>query len=334
MRRQPDSLRTGFGGEQDGVVESAIELRQLRYFVAVAEELHFGRAAERLHMSQSPLSRAIRDLERELGVTLFVRTTRRVELTSAGAALVERARRALGDIDSAVADARRSGEGSGRVARLGFNPVGAGAAEAIAGRMMERDAALEFPLDEDTSPVLLRRVAAGELAAAVVLHTAAAAERNGVRVDALKDEPLLAALPSSHPYATAEAIPMSAFSEECVLLPREPAGQAYLPWLRAAFHAAGYELGRTMQTANAQWDRRLIPVASGEAVGVVSADWAGASPDVVAVPFDPPLTMPLDLASCWPATEHSELLVELACELRDAGSWLTRRAARTELPRP
>jgi DNA-binding transcriptional LysR family regulator len=314
-------------------METAVELRQLRYFVAVAEELHFGRAAERLHMSQSPLSRAIRDLEREVGVTLFVRTTRRVELTSAGAALLERARRALGDIDSAVADARRSGDGSSGIVGFGFNPVGALVAQAIAARATQRDARFQPTLDEDTSPALLRRLAAGELAAAVVLHSASAAEKNGVRVDALKDEQLLAALPSSHRYATADAIPMAAFVEEPVLLPREPAGQAYLPWVRAAFQAAGYELDRMVQTANAQWDRRLLPVANGEAVGVVAADWGGESTGVVLVPLDPPLTMPLDLASCWPPTETSELLVEAACELRDAEGWLTRRAAHTELPR-
>ena len=92
------------------LVEISVELRQLRYFVAVAEELHFGRAAERLHMSQSPLSRAIRDLERELGLVLFVRTTRRVELTPAGSVLLERSRRALAELDGAIAEARHFAE--------------------------------------------------------------------------------------------------------------------------------------------------------------------------------------------------------------------------------
>src|SRR3954447_24015336 len=101
-----------------------VELRQLRYFVAVAEELHFGRAAERLHMSQSPLSRAIRELESQLGVVLFVRTTRRVELTSAGAALLERGRRALRPHPPRA----RPAGGGPRGPRRGRPPRGCGAA--------------------------------------------------------------------------------------------------------------------------------------------------------------------------------------------------------------
>src|SRR5690242_4101410 len=114
------------------VVDPPIELRQLRYFVAVAEELHFGRAADRLHMSQSPLSRAIRELERDLGVVLFVRTTRRVELTGAGSLLLERARRALAEIDGAVADARDSVRSGHAVLRLGYGPFSGDVAERIA----------------------------------------------------------------------------------------------------------------------------------------------------------------------------------------------------------
>jgi DNA-binding transcriptional LysR family regulator len=103
-------------------VDLPVELRKLRYFVAVGEELHFGRAAERLHMSQSPLSRAIRELERELGVVLFVRTTRRVELTPAGSALLVRARRALAEIDLAVDEARGAGESEHGVVGIGYGP--------------------------------------------------------------------------------------------------------------------------------------------------------------------------------------------------------------------
>src|ERR1700745_95395 len=105
-------------------METSIELRQLRYFVAVAEELHFGRAAERLHMSQSPLSRAIRELEREVGVVLFVRTTRQVELTAAGSLLLERTRRALAEIDGAVAAGQRSIQSDEAALRVGYGPFG------------------------------------------------------------------------------------------------------------------------------------------------------------------------------------------------------------------
>jgi DNA-binding transcriptional LysR family regulator len=89
---------------------SELETRQLRYFVAVAEELHFGRAAKRLGLAQPPLTRAIRDLERQLGVQLFARTTRRVTLTPAGEVLLGDARAALDAVSSAARHARHAGE--------------------------------------------------------------------------------------------------------------------------------------------------------------------------------------------------------------------------------
>lgn len=88
---------------------SDLEVRQLRYFVAVAEELHFGRAAQRLGMAQPPLSRAIRELERQLGVRLLERTTRQVTLTPAGEVLLRDARTALDAVTAAAHRARHAG---------------------------------------------------------------------------------------------------------------------------------------------------------------------------------------------------------------------------------
>src|SRR5436190_23271719 len=99
-----------------------MDLRHLRYFVAVAEERHFGRAAERLHMAQPPLSQAIRQLETELGVVLLHRTTRRVDLTEAGAAYLARARSILAETVEAGHEARRVAAGA--VGRLAIGCVG------------------------------------------------------------------------------------------------------------------------------------------------------------------------------------------------------------------
>jgi DNA-binding transcriptional LysR family regulator len=96
------------------------DLRQLRYFVAVAERLHFGRAAEALHISQPPLSRAIRSLEEDLGVALFVRTRRRVELTPQGTRLLDDARRVTGQLERTVRELRAMATGEQARLRIGF----------------------------------------------------------------------------------------------------------------------------------------------------------------------------------------------------------------------
>jgi DNA-binding transcriptional LysR family regulator len=313
-------------------MDSPIELRQLRYFVAVAEELHFGRAATRLHMSQSPLSRAIRDLERDLGVVLFVRTTRRVELTPAGALLLERSRRALSEFDGAIADVRRSGQTEDRTLGLGYGPFSRPVAMTIADELAQWDGGRTVRLDEGVTPDMLQRVARHDLAAAVVMESPTAARQHGVRIDTLRDEPLLAALPESHAYAGAEAIPLGAFLAEVVMLPAEPSGQAFNTWFRMVVGASGFELDRTVKTLSAPWDRRMLPVARGDAVSLFVDEWAAGAPGVAAVPFDPPLVFPMDLASCWPANEAVQLLVDAALRARDAGGWLTQRRARSERP--
>jgi DNA-binding transcriptional LysR family regulator len=98
------------------------ELRLLRYFVAVAEELHFRRAAERLHITQPSLSRGIRDLERTLGTDLFTRTKRSVRLTDAGRTLLDEVPYALAEVERALEETRRVGRGEVGELRLGFLP--------------------------------------------------------------------------------------------------------------------------------------------------------------------------------------------------------------------
>jgi DNA-binding transcriptional LysR family regulator len=296
----------------------------------VAEELHFGRAADRLHMSQSPLSRAIRELERDLGVVLFVRTTRRVELTPAGAALLERARRALAELDVAVGEARRAAEPDRDTVSVGYGPFSRSSVARIADAVTASEPGVRVRLEEGVAPELVGRVASGKLAAAAMLATPAAARRHGVRIDALRDEPLLAALPAAHRFAQAGAIPVGAFAAERVLLPRGPAGSAFNAWLRAVVRAAGFELERTVEALSAPWDRRMLPVAGDGAVSVFVAEWSTeAIPGVAAVPFDPPLSFPVDLAT---GGDGAGPVLREALRLRDAEGWLTQRPERTELP--
>ena len=205
-------------------------------------------------MSQSPLSRAIRELERDLGVVLFVRATRQVELTAAGSLLLERARRALAEIDGAIAEVQRSVRVGEAVLRLGYGPFGGDVAVGIVEAVRAERPELSVRLEQEATPESLGESVPASWPAAVVLESPAVARRHGVRVDTLKDEPLLAALSSSHRCASEAAIPIAEFMAEPVLLPRQSTGQMFNVWLRSVIRAHGFELEQTLPVASAPWD--------------------------------------------------------------------------------
>ncbi|GGR92385.1 LysR substrate-binding domain-containing protein [Deinococcus sedimenti] len=176
-----------------------MDRRQLEAFVIVAQERHFGRAAERLNLAASPLGRVIRALEDEIGTSLLTRTTRRVDLTAAGAAFLPQAQAILAQLDQAASLARRTAQGeSGRV-RLGY--MGAAQA-AILPRLWRalRAANPDVQLDvtELCTPDQRQALLAGELDAGLM---ALPVWHDDLRARPLARIPLLAALPEEHPLA-------------------------------------------------------------------------------------------------------------------------------------
>ncbi|GGP47155.1 LysR family transcriptional regulator [Streptomyces sindenensis] len=190
-----------------------MELRHLNAFLAVAEELHFGRAAKRLQMAQPPLSQQIRQLERELGVQLFHRNTRSVRLTSAGESFLEPVRTVLDDLDTAVRAARSAGTGEyGRVT-IGF--AGASSHETLPRLTRAVRAAhpgLELVMTGQTyANTALSRVADGSLDLGFVRLPVT---RPGVAHRVIDEEELVCALPSDHPLARRETVPLDVLAGE------------------------------------------------------------------------------------------------------------------------
>jgi DNA-binding transcriptional LysR family regulator len=200
-----------------------MELRQLRYFVAVAEELHFRRAAARLHISQPPLSQQIRQLEDELGCRLLARTRRRVELTPAGDAFLRDARTLLAELEGAVETARRID--SGQTGRLRINFVGS-ALLSIVPEIVQRFRAarpsVELQLRERSTADQLRAVSSG--AVDVGLVRPPIEELAELRATVVLRERTVAALPADHALARLRRIPVRRLaSEPLVLFPRDQA---------------------------------------------------------------------------------------------------------------
>jgi DNA-binding transcriptional LysR family regulator len=199
-----------------------MELRHLRYFVAVAEELNFTRAAERLGINQPPLSLQIRQLEKEIGTPLFRRKARGVELTNAGKLLLEETRIILKQVERTKTDVRRRGRGeTGRII-IGssggtyFHPLIPTIIREY--RTNYPDIAL-FPAASNT-PLLAARLQAGQIDVAILRPPLGDSE--GLALEPLVDEPDVIVVPRGHPLSAKASAPLSALAEDTfVLFPRE-----------------------------------------------------------------------------------------------------------------
>lgn len=201
-----------------------MELRHLRYFIAVAEERHITRAAERLGIQQPPLSHQIRSLERELGVTLFRRLARGVELTEAGSGFLVHARAALARVDEGVEAAKRAARGEQGHLRLALPPTAPFHPFVPRVILAFREAypLVTLAMEEILRAETLERLRGGQLDVAFLRASIAAPE--GIVVHPLLQEPMVAALPSGHPLASV--------GEDAAIQLRALAGETFIPYAR------------------------------------------------------------------------------------------------------
>ena len=203
-----------------------LELRHLRYFVAVAEELHFGRAALRLHLAQPPLSQQIRKLEEILGHRLFARTSRAVRLTAAGEVFLDRARRTLRTVGEDMAEARSVGRGEIGSLRVGF--IGSSMLTQIPsmlGRYRREHPKADLQLREAMSSQIMQSLLDGAVDVGFLRD---GGPLPGLEVETLFSEPFVAVLPASHPLAGRKTISAAALrAEPFVFFPQAAGRVAY-----------------------------------------------------------------------------------------------------------
>lgn len=177
-----------------------LELRQLRYFVTVAEELHFGRAAARLHMTQPPLSQAIAALEEGIGTALFLRNRRTVALTPAGSALLPEAKRLLGEAAALPELARRAASGeAGRLALAFVTSADYSVLPPFLRRYSERYPGVQLSLQEATSDVQVDELLRGRIDAGLLIPPLPDRARAALDYMKVLDEPLILCAPAGLP---------------------------------------------------------------------------------------------------------------------------------------
>ena len=302
-----------------------MELRHLRYFVAVAEELHFGRAAARLMIAQPPLSRQVRQLEDEVGVQLLERNRRGVSLTPAGAAFLTRAKRLLVGADGAAEEARRVGRGEAGVLRLGFvgSAISGRVLPALIRRLRREVPGVTLDLREMTTAAQARALLADELDCGFVRPPLPEGV-GGLMTRRVERRPMVAALPADDPLAGRTRVRLADLAgRPWVTFPRQE-GPGLWGQIRGAVREA---------TGDAAWEPAVAQEATHMAslVGLVAAGLGCAVVPAEAQAFGSagaafrPLVRskrhrPLvqDLAMAWAAGPMSPTRTLLGCVVRSA----------------
>lgn len=266
-----------------------MELRHFRYVLAAADELHFTRAAQKLSIAQPALSQQIRQIEDELGVQLFHRLTRGVELTDAGRAFLPYARAALIAAEGSAAAARRAAKGElGRISigftsSASFNPF----VTRVIGRFRDAYPDMEIALHEMTTRGLLKQLHDGDLQLAFV--RAARDETEGLRRSDLPDEPLWMAMPARHRLASHDRVALSQFASDPFILYPRANGRLLYDAIIAACGQAGFspriaqeapQMASTINLVAAGVGVALVPASMRQirAPGVTFAQLTGAAP--------------------------------------------------------
>jgi DNA-binding transcriptional LysR family regulator len=270
-----------------------MEARELRYFLAVAEELHFGHAAQRLSIAQPALSRAVRRVEADLGVQLFVRDGHGVTLTEVGEALVGRARDALTSLEEALACAleagRRTLEGA---LSVGVSPLlRHGVAPAIFERFAAAYPAVRVARREELSGPLVQELQERQIDAALAFCPPA---EEGLEYEPIRDAELVALLSAAHPLADRGAVSLGDLREEQFLLPSAAAAPAVRERFAPLFAAAGYEPRYAARAID--HDEEMVAVREGSGVALLSRFLLESPPAGTAlVELDPPARLDFEL---------------------------------------
>ncbi|MCX5536258.1 LysR substrate-binding domain-containing protein [Streptomyces sp. NBC_00006] len=284
-----------------------MELRHLRYFAAVAETRHFGKAAQALHMAQPPLSQAIRRLETELGVELFTRTTRQVSLTGAGEVFRTDVERILKSVDEAVARVGRFATGVEGVLRVGLTGSASYRQLPSLARLVKQEMPhvrmevhTEMLTPAQELGLIERRLDVGVLRPPI--------RQEGIAHRLIADEPLIAAVPEGHRLADAQGIRVEQLRHEDFIMYGATLGSVVNDAVVRSCLASGFYPHRAYEVT--ETSAALALVAAGLGVAVLPASIRSAPREgVVCRAIEDALTVPLALA--WRSEDETPLIRQL-----------------------